>query len=81
MMGNNDSCPIVGQGTVRIHMHDGVTRTLGNVKCVPELRRNIFLSSLDEKGYEFHGKNGVVKVKRGALITMKAQRKSANLYR
>ena len=50
------------------------------MKYVPELRRNLIsLSSLDEKGYEFHGKNGVVKVKRGALITMTA-RKSANLY-
>jgi hypothetical protein len=62
-------------------MHDGVTRTLGDVKYVPELRRNLIsLSSLDMKGYEFHGKNGVVRVKRGALIAMKAQRKSANLY-
>ena len=32
------------------------------------------------KGYEFHGNNGVVRVKHGALIAMKAQRKSANLY-
>ena len=81
MMGNNDTCPIIGQGTVRICIHDGVTRTLGNVKYVTGLRRNLIsLSSLDEKGYEFHGKNGVVKVKRGALIMMTAQRKAANLY-
>ncbi|KAJ9544701.1 hypothetical protein OSB04_024408 [Centaurea solstitialis] len=32
MMGNNDSCPIIGKGTIRIRMHDGITRTLGDVR-------------------------------------------------
>ncbi|KAJ9542762.1 hypothetical protein OSB04_029268 [Centaurea solstitialis] len=81
MMGNNDSCPIIGKGTIRIRMHDGITRTLGDVRYVPELRRNLIsLSTLDRNGYEFIGKNGVVRVKRGALLMMKALRKTANLY-
>ncbi|KAI3718292.1 hypothetical protein L6452_19156 [Arctium lappa] len=81
MMGNNVTCPIIGQGTIRIRMHDGVTRTLGNVKHVPELRRNLIsLSSFDENGYKFLGKGGAIKVKRRALVAMKAQRKSPNLY-
>ncbi|KAJ9544694.1 hypothetical protein OSB04_024401 [Centaurea solstitialis] len=81
MMGNNDSCPIIGKGTIRIRMHDGITRTLGDVRYVPELQRNLIsLSTLDRNGYEFIGKNGVVRVKRGALLMMKALRKTANLY-
>ncbi|KAJ9566010.1 hypothetical protein OSB04_001976 [Centaurea solstitialis] len=36
--------------------------------------------TLDRNGYEFIGKNGVVRVKRGALLMMKALRKTANLY-
>ncbi|KAJ9567521.1 hypothetical protein OSB04_003487 [Centaurea solstitialis] len=51
------------------------------VKYVPELRRNLIsLSTLDRNGYEFIGKNGVVRAKRGALLMMKALRKTANLY-
>ncbi|KAJ9546957.1 hypothetical protein OSB04_019500 [Centaurea solstitialis] len=81
MMGNNDSCPIIGKGTIRIRMHDGITRTLGDVRYVPELRRNLIsLSTLDRNGYEFIGKNGVGRVKRGVLLMMKALRKTANLY-
>ncbi|KAJ9560945.1 LOW QUALITY PROTEIN: hypothetical protein OSB04_006105 [Centaurea solstitialis] len=81
MMGNNDSCPIIGKGTIRIRMHDGITRTLRDVRYVPELRRNLMsLSTLDRNGYEFIGKNEVVRVKRGALLMMKALRKTANLY-
>ena len=50
VMGNNASCKITGIGIVRIKMFDGVVRTLGNMRHVPHLKRNmISLSFLDSK--------------------------------
>lgn len=81
LMGNNASCKIAGPGIVRIKMFDGVVRTLGNVKHAPDLKRNLIsLGTLDSKGYKYTGEGGVLKVSKGALIVMKGQRKTANLY-
>ena len=50
-MGNEAPCKIVGICTVRIKMFDGIIRTLGDVKHVPDLKRNIIsLSTLNSKG-------------------------------
>lgn len=58
---------VVGVGTVRIKMYDGVVRTL-EVRHVPELRKNLIsLSLLDSHGYRYSGEGEVVKVIRGAL--------------
>ena len=81
LMGNNTPCKIAGIGTVRIRMFDGVVRTLGDVRHVPDLKRNLIsLSTLDSNGYKYTGEGGVLKVCKGALVVMKGQRKSANLY-
>ncbi|KAI3772590.1 hypothetical protein L6452_03780 [Arctium lappa] len=80
-VGNGALCKIVDQGNVRIKMYDGVIRTLGNVRHVPELKRNLIsLSSLDIKGYKFIGEGGVIKVVRGNLVYLKGTRQSAHLY-
>ena len=51
LMGNNVSCRIAGIGTVRIKMFDGVVRTLGDVRHVPDMKKNLISSStLDSKG-------------------------------
>ena len=51
LMGNNSSCKVVGIGIVRIKMFDRVVRTLGDVKHVSDLTRNLIsLSTLDSKG-------------------------------
>ena len=56
-------------GTVRIKMFDDVVRTLGNVKHVPDLKRNLIsLGTLDSKGHKYTGEGGVLKVSKGALI-------------
>ncbi|KAG8486155.1 hypothetical protein CXB51_019539 [Gossypium anomalum] len=41
LMGNNASCKIVGVGTIKVKMFDGVIRTLSDVRHVPELKRNL----------------------------------------
>ena len=54
LMGNNASCKVAGIRIVRIKMFDGVVRTLGDVRHVPYLKRNLIsLSNLDAKGHNW----------------------------
>ena len=80
-MENNIPYKIVGIGTIRIKMFDGVVRTLGDVRYVPDLKRNLIsLSTLGSNGYRYTGEGGVSKVTKGAIIVMKGQSKTTNLY-
>lgn len=48
-MGNDAPCDVVGIGTVKIRMFDGVVRVLGNVRHVPDIRHNLIsLGYLDD---------------------------------
>ena len=40
-MGNNASCKVTGIGTVCIRMFDGVVHTLGDIRHVSNLKRNL----------------------------------------
>jgi len=72
-MGNNAQCNVTGVGTVRIKTHDGVVRTLSNVRHIPDLKRNIIsLGTLESKGYSAEG--GVLKVSKGSRILLKGLR-------
>ena len=80
-MGNNVSCQTVGMGNIRIKMYDNTVRTLTSVRHVLDLKKNLIsLGVLDSDGYKFTGQNGVLKVSKGALVVMKAE-KVGNLYR
>ena len=80
-MGNNASCKVAGIGIVHIKMFDGVVRTLGDVKHVLDLKRNLIsLSTLDTKGYKYTSEGGVLKISKGALVKMKGHQKTAMLY-
>ena len=71
-MGNNASCKVVGSRIARFRIFDGVVHTLGEVKHVPDLKRNLItLSTLDAKGYKYIGEGGVLKISKGALVVMK----------
>ncbi|KAG8489524.1 hypothetical protein CXB51_017540 [Gossypium anomalum] len=81
LMGNNASCKIVGVGTIKVKMFDGVVRTLSDVRHVPELKRNLIsLSTFNSKGYRYTTESEVLKISKGSLIVMKWQRKTAKLY-
>ncbi|KAG8478794.1 hypothetical protein CXB51_028696 [Gossypium anomalum] len=81
LMGNNASCKIAGVGTIKVKMFDGVTRTLSDVRHVPELKRNLIsLSTLDSKGYRYTAESGVLKISKGSLVVMKGKRKTVKLY-
>ena len=80
-MGNNVSCKVASVGTIKIRMFDGVVKTLGNVRYVPNLKRNfISLRTLDSKGYRYTGEGGVLKISKSSPVVMKGHKKIANLY-
>lgn len=71
-MGNNMSSKVVGIGTVQIKMHDGIVRTLTNVRHIPKLKKNLIsLGTLDSQGYKYSGEGGVLKLSGDSLIVNK----------
>jgi len=71
-MGNNAQCNATGVGTVKIKTHDGVVRTLSNVRHVPDLKRNLIsLGTLESKGCKYSAEGGVLKVSKGNRILLK----------
>ena len=62
-------------------MFDGVVRTPGDVRHVPDLKRNLIsLTTLNAKGYKYTGEGGVMKISKGALVVMKGHQKTIMLY-
>ncbi|XP_073099673.1 uncharacterized protein [Elaeis guineensis] len=81
LMGNHTACKLIEIGTMKIKMFDGVMRILTNVRYVPTLRKSLIsLGTLDENGCSYSGSNGVIKMKKGALIVLKGE-KIGSLYK
>ena len=80
-MSNDATCLVIGIGIVKIMMFDGVVRILSNVRHVLDLRKNLIsLGVLDNLGYSYSSKGGIMKITKGALMMMKGQ-KVSTLYR
>ncbi|GKA76891.1 retrovirus-related pol polyprotein from transposon TNT 1-94 [Tanacetum coccineum] len=80
-MGKDLPCKVVGIRTIRIKMHDGVFRTLTNVRHVLDLKKNLIsLGVLDSKGFKYTSENGVLRVSKGALVVMKATKDLTKLW-
>ena len=79
-MDNDSSSKIIGIDTIKVRIFDGVVRTLSNVKYVPKLRKSLIsLRVLDNLGYVFSIKNGIMKINKGVFIAMK-EKKVKKLY-
>lgn len=51
-MSNNIYYRVMGKWLIRLKMLDGMIKELDDVKCVPELKRNLIsLEMLDKLGY------------------------------
>lgn len=73
LMGNNISYKIVGVGSVRIKMFDGIMWTLIYVWHVPKLKKNmISLGVFDYSDYMFTWQGGILNMPKGTLVVMKA---------
>jgi hypothetical protein len=71
----------VGVGSVQIKAHDGMTRTMQNVRYIPGMSRNLIsLSTLDAEGFKYSGSGGVLKVSKGSLVCLVGDMNSAKLY-
>jgi hypothetical protein len=80
-MGNNASCKVIGIGTIKIKMFDNVVRTLGEVRHVPEMKKNLIsLGTLDSKGYSYKSEHGIMNVSKG-MVVMRGQKISGNIYK
>ena len=73
-------CKTIGIGSIKIRMHDGIVRTLSNVRDMPDLKKNLIsLGTLNSNWYKFSAKGGVLRVNKGSLIVMK-EKKVNTLY-
>ena len=75
LMGNDTRCNIAGRGTVQIRTHDGIVRSLSNVRHVPNMTRCLIsLGTLETNGCRITMEHGVLKVMKGAMVVMKGLR-------
>jgi hypothetical protein len=80
-MGNGAHYKITSIGNIRIKMFDGVVRTLFDVRHVPKVEKNLIsLGTLDSNDYGYKSKGRVMKVTKGAMVVMKGQKSSKNIY-
>ncbi len=72
IMGNDATCLVIEIGTVKIKMFDGVVRVLEDVRHISDLRMNLIsLGVLNDLGYCYSSKGGVMKISKGTLLVMK----------
>jgi hypothetical protein len=63
-------------------MFDGVVRTLCDIRHVLEVEKNLIsFGTLKSNGYSYKSEGGVMKVTKGAMIVMKGQKSSKNIYK
>ncbi|KAH9701426.1 hypothetical protein KPL71_024990 [Citrus sinensis] len=80
-MGDDHALEIAGIGTIKIKIFDGTIRTIGEVRHVNGLKKNLLsLGQMDNHGYKNHVENGIMKIVKGALVLMKAEKIGANLF-
>ena len=73
-MGINTTCKVVGVGSVKMKMFDGMVRTLIDVRYVLGLKKNLISwGTLDKIGCRITCEGGVMKVVRGSLVVMKGK--------
>ena len=80
-MGNNHALEIVDINSTKVKMDDDMIHIILEVWHMKGLKKNLpSMGQLDDLGYEFHAKRGIMKVIKGALVMMKVDKIAANLY-
>ncbi|GAA0161667.1 hypothetical protein LIER_17928 [Lithospermum erythrorhizon] len=78
---NDHALKIVGIGTIKLKLHDGIIRTIRDVRHVEGLKKNLLsLGELDDLDCKIIVEKGILKVSRGALILMKGEKIASKLY-
>ena len=77
----NIKLKIEGVGRVRLKLHNGVVKTLADMKYVLSARANIIsLSELASRGYKYVGDENFCKVFRGDSLVLQGRKKGKNIY-
>ena len=80
-MGDDHASEIAGIGTIEIKMFNGTIRTIGEVRHVNGLKKNLLsLGQMDSHRYKTHVENETMKIVKGALVLMKTEKIGANLF-
>lgn len=78
---NDQALKIVGIGTIKLKMFNGTVHTIQDVRHVEGLKKNLLsLGQLDDLGFKMESENKVMKIIKGELVIMKAEKIAANLY-
>jgi hypothetical protein len=79
-VGNGVRCEIIGIGTIKFWMFDGVVRILTNVKHIPDISKNLIsLGALETEGSHFLARDGKLLVFKDDKPVIKGLRQK-NLY-
>jgi len=80
IMGNDHACQMVGIGTIRIKMPDGIVRELIDVRYVPQLKKNLIsVGAMKSKRLKVTMENETLRITKGSMVVMKGVR-DGNLY-
>ena len=79
-MGDDHPCIMEGVGTIQIKIFDGMVRELKEVRYVPQLKRNLIsVGALESLGLVVSIKEGVLRMTKGSMGVLKADRRN-NIY-
>ncbi|PON75346.1 Zinc finger, CCHC-type, partial [Parasponia andersonii] len=80
-MSNDHALEIAGIGTIKIKMYDDTLRTIQEVRHVKGLKKNLLsLGYLNSLGCKTRVENGIMKIMKGTLVVMKAEKITVTLY-
>ncbi|KAK3028454.1 hypothetical protein RJ639_039046 [Escallonia herrerae] len=72
LMENDVACKVVGISSIQIRMHDGIVRSLTDVRHILELRKNLIsLGTLESNGCSYRAADGIMRIMKGDLVVMK----------
>jgi hypothetical protein len=72
LMRNGIPYKIVGVGSIRMRMFNGIVRELTYARYLPELKSNLIsLGVLDSCGYKYTSQGGTLTLSKGSLVVMK----------
>ncbi|KAE8727661.1 hypothetical protein F3Y22_tig00005406pilonHSYRG00056 [Hibiscus syriacus] len=78
---NDHALEIIGVGTIKLKMYDGIIKVVRDVRHVKGLKKNLLsYGLLDNNASKIETRKGIMKVFRGALVVLKGEKIAANLY-
>ncbi|KAE8686521.1 Protein STRUBBELIG-RECEPTOR FAMILY 1 [Hibiscus syriacus] len=78
---NDHALEIIGVGTIKLKMYDGTIKVVRDVRHVKGLKKNLLsYGLLDNNASKIETRKGIMKVFHGALVVLKGEKITANLY-